>query len=96
MLADVESRSPNWLQSQKKRNGVTLENQGPHKKRPKAKKIGPKKQLPMWHQYRVELYPHFGQLSWIRDSFGNEFEFPSAFRLSRCDGRPKGIVKIIK
>lgn len=54
----------------------------------------PKKQLPMWHAYRVELYPHFGQLSGIRDRFGNELEFPSAFRLSRRDGRPRGIVKI--
>jgi hypothetical protein len=27
----------------------------------------PKKQLPMWHVYRVELYPHVGQLSGIRD-----------------------------
>lgn len=56
----------------------------------------PKKQLPMWHQYRVELYPHFGQLSGIRDKHGNELEFPSAFRLSRRDGRPRGIVKIKK
>jgi hypothetical protein len=56
----------------------------------------PKKQLPMWHQYRVELYPHFGQLSGIRDKYGNELEFPSAFRLSRRDGRPRGIVKILK
>jgi len=54
----------------------------------------PKKQLPMWHQYRVELYPHFGQLSGIRDRFGNELEFPSAFRQSRRDGTPRGIVKI--
>jgi len=54
----------------------------------------PKKQLPMWHQYRVELYPHYGQVSGIRDSFGNELEFPSAFRLSRRDGKPRGIVKI--
>lgn len=54
----------------------------------------PKKQLPMWHQYRVELYPHVGQLSGIRDRFGNELEFPAAFRLSRRDGRPRGIVKI--
>jgi hypothetical protein len=54
----------------------------------------PKKQLPMWHQYRVELYPHFGQLSGIRDKYGNELEFPSAFRLSRRDGQPKGIVKL--
>ena len=56
----------------------------------------PKQQLPMWHVYRVELYPHFGQLSGIVDKFGNELEFPSAFRLSRRDGVPRGIVKIIK
>lgn len=54
----------------------------------------PKKQLPMWHQSRVELYPHFGQLSGIRDEHGNELEFPSAFRRSRRDGKPRGIVKI--
>ncbi|MBC8871809.1 MAG: hypothetical protein H8E44_20465 [Planctomycetes bacterium] len=53
----------------------------------------PKLQLPMWHQYRVELYPHVGQLCGIRDRHGNELEFPAAFRLSR-DGKPKGIVKI--
>lgn len=56
----------------------------------------PKKQLPMWHEYRVELYPHFGQLSGIRDKYGNELEFPSAFRLSRRDGKPRGIVKLIQ
>ncbi len=54
----------------------------------------PKKQLPMWHQYRVELYPHFGQLSGIRDQFGHELEFPSAFRQSRRNGLPRGIIKI--
>lgn len=53
-----------------------------------------KKQLPMWHAYRVELYPHVGQLSGIRDRFGNELEFPSAFRQSRRDGKPRGIIKI--
>lgn len=57
----------------------------------------PKRQLPMWHQYRVELYPHFtGLLSGIRDERGNELEFPSAFRRSRRDGKPRGIVKIRK
>ena len=54
----------------------------------------PKRQLPMWHKYRVELYPHYGQLCGIRDRFGHELEFPSAFRQSSRDGRPKGIVKI--
>lgn len=54
----------------------------------------PKMQLPMWHRYRVEFYPHYGQSAGIRDRFGNELEFPSAFRISRRDGMPKGIVKI--
>jgi hypothetical protein len=54
----------------------------------------PKQQLPMWHQYRVELYPHYGQLSGIRDGHGHELEFPSAFRQSRRDGTPRGIIKI--
>ncbi len=53
-----------------------------------------KAQLPMWHQYRVELYPHVGQLSGITDSFGHELEFPAAFRRSRRSGAPRGIVKI--
>ena len=57
----------------------------------------PKRQLPMWHRYRVELYPHVAGLgfgSGIRDKYGHELEFPSAFRQSRRDGRPRGIVKI--
>lgn len=55
----------------------------------------PKRQLPMWHQYRVELYPHAPSLlSGIRDRLGNELTFPSAFRLSRRDDKPRGIVKV--
>ena len=54
----------------------------------------PKKQLPMWHQYRVELYPHCGLPSGIKDAHGNALEFPSAFRQSRRDGKPRGIIKI--
>ncbi|HLX62040.1 MAG TPA: hypothetical protein VKX17_12230 [Planctomycetota bacterium] len=54
----------------------------------------PKKQLPMWHRYRVELYPHYGQGSGIKDNFGNELEFPAAFRCSRRNGKQRGIVKI--
>lgn len=53
-----------------------------------------KRQLPMWHKYRVELYPHVGQTTGIRDRFGNELAFPAAFRLTRS-GIPKGILKII-
>lgn len=54
----------------------------------------PQRQLPMWHRYGVELYPHVGQGSGILDEFGNELEFPAAFRRSRRDGKPRGIVKI--
>lgn len=57
----------------------------------------PKKQLPMWHRYRVELYPHVPGLgfgSGIRDPQGHELEFPSAFRQSRRDGKPRGIIKL--
>jgi hypothetical protein len=56
-----------------------------------------KKQLPMWHVYRVELYPHFSGLSsGIKDKFGNELEFPSAFRQSRRDGGPRGIIRLVE
>ena len=57
----------------------------------------PKKQLPMWHRYRVELYPHvpgLGVGAGIFDQHGHELEFPSAFRQSRRDGKPRGILKI--
>jgi len=57
----------------------------------------PKKQLPMWHRYRVELYPHVAELGLgrgIRDRHGNELEFPAAFRQSRRDSTPRGIIKI--
>jgi hypothetical protein len=57
----------------------------------------PKLQLPMWHRYRVELYPHVPGLGigcGICDRHGNELEFPAAFRQSRRDGTPRGIVKL--
>ncbi len=58
----------------------------------------PKKQLPMWVRYRVELYPHITDAPWqqqtgIKDQFGHDLEFPSAFRQSRA-GVERGIVKI--
>ncbi len=55
-----------------------------------------KKQLPIWHVYRVELYPHFGQSSGIRDSHGHDLLFPSAFRLQRGTDAAKGIVQVLK
>jgi hypothetical protein len=55
----------------------------------------PKAQLPMWHRYRVELYPHCpGLLCGIRDEYNNDLEFPAAFRKSRRDGKRRGIVKL--
>jgi hypothetical protein len=51
----------------------------------------------MWHRYRVELYPHVPGLGLgigIVDKHGHEVEFPAAFRQSRRDGKPRGIVKI--
>ena len=55
----------------------------------------PKKQLPMWHFYRVEFYPHLGQGTGIKDQQGHDLRFPSAFRQSRNGFKSKGIVKII-
>ena len=52
-----------------------------------------KPQLPMWHKYRVELFLHYGQLCGIRDGYGHELTFPSAFRQSR-EFKPKGIIKL--
>jgi len=55
-----------------------------------------KMQLPMWHRYKVELYPHTGQYCGIFDEHGNEQKFPAAFRKTRDTFSPKGIIKIIK
>lgn len=55
-----------------------------------------KPQLPMWHRYKVELYPHVGQSSGIEDEYGYEQMFPAAFRKTRDTFMPKGIVKIIR
>lgn len=54
-----------------------------------------KKQLPMWHQYRVELYPHYPGLIALRDEWGNNLQFPAAFRQQRDTAIRKGIVKIV-
>lgn len=54
-----------------------------------------KKQLPMWHAYRVELYPHYDQFTGITDEYGHPLTFPAAFRKRRRDDEPKGIVKVV-
>lgn len=54
-----------------------------------------KAQLPMWHRYRVELYPHYPGLVALADKWGNDLQFPSAFRQQRDTGYRKGIVKIV-
>ena len=56
----------------------------------------PKKQLPMWHSYRVEFYPHWPGLVAGRDAQGHDLEFPSWFRKRRDNAQPKGIIQIIK
>ncbi len=56
-----------------------------------------KKQLPMWHVYRVELYPHTPLVtSGIVDEHGIDLPFPAAFRRHRPTGKRKGIVKIVR
>jgi len=55
-----------------------------------------KAQLPMWYRYRVELYPHYGQFCGIKDQYGHDLEFPSAFRQSRHGFLPKGIVRLVR
>ena len=53
-----------------------------------------KLQLPIWHAYRVELYPHYAGLIAGRDGHGNSLEFPAWFRQRRTNGQAKGIIKI--
>lgn len=68
--------------------------------RPQSRQPHPssiKRELPMWRVYRVEFYPHWdGLTSGIRDEHGNNLEFPAAFRKTRVDHAPKGIVKIVQ
>ena len=56
----------------------------------------PKLQLPMWHAYRVEFYPHTGATCGIPDEHGNDQTFPAAFRRSRTKHTPRGIVKVVR
>jgi len=56
----------------------------------------PKLQLPMWHAYRVELYPHYaGAIAGV-DEHGQPLEFPAYFRKCRRTGLPKGVVRVVR
>lgn len=67
----------------------------PASRRPAADSV--KGLVPMWHHYRVELYPNFiGAYSGILDRHGNNLPFPAAFRLSRRSQRTKGIVNLVQ
>lgn len=66
-----------------------------HRSRRKCRGF-PKLQLPMWHRYRVELYPHFPGCFAGTDELGNELEFPAWFRRRRTNGEAKGIVRIVE
>jgi uncharacterized protein DUF6932 len=56
-----------------------------------------KAQLPMWHTYRVEFYPHYEfNYSGIMDEYGHPMPFPSAFRQQRGTRKQKGIIKLIE
>src|SRR5579872_839238 len=48
------------------------------KPHPDSKKFGG--ELPMWHKYRVELYPHYPGAIAGFDKFGVPIEYPSWFR----------------
>lgn len=54
-----------------------------------------KKQLPMWHIYHIELYPHVPGLSGAPEECGNEFLFPASFHQCRRNSAPKGIIKLL-
>jgi len=51
-------------------------------------------ELPMWHIYRVELYPHHTGVFAATDEQGHPLQFPSFFRKVSGTNRPKGIIKI--
>ena len=55
-----------------------------------------KRQLPMWHKYRVELYPELWSASGIPGPNGQPMPFSAAFRQRRATYEPKGIVRLMQ
>ncbi len=67
---------------------------------------GKGKKLPMWHQYRVELFPHYGQVTTgFHDHLGVDVDYPELFRRTKvlesgggaayCGGRIHGVIKLV-
>lgn len=54
--------------------------------------------LPMWHIYRTEMFPHWAgrTVTDIKDEHGQPEKWPAAFRKTKVDRRPKGIVRVIR
>lgn len=55
----------------------------------------PKKRLPMWHEYKVELWPDYGQISVFKNLHDQPISWRSAFSRRPEDGREKGLVKLL-
>jgi hypothetical protein len=66
------------------------------------RRIDPESGIPkpqMWHEYRVEIFPHFTdhpQPTGVRDEQGANLYFPTLFRRDKETGRPKGVIQIIR
>ncbi|HUP61397.1 MAG TPA: hypothetical protein VNA69_13355 [Thermoanaerobaculia bacterium] len=77
---ELNAIEPIWTWNNKARR--------PHRESEKA-------ELPMWHKYRVDLWPQYtGSRSGLRDRFGNDLPIAAAFRISRRLNRPRGLIKL--
>ena len=51
-----------------------------------------KMHYPLWHRYRVDLFPNIGQGTGVFDDAGNERSFYSLMRWSHRVGRLRGVI----
>ncbi len=54
----------------------------------------PGRQLPLWHRYRVVLWPYSYGTMFGFDENNNLLEMSQAFRRTKANRRPKGIVRL--
>ena len=54
----------------------------------------PGRKLPMWHQYHVDLWPYAPGTMFGSDNRGRPLELSEAFRRTKNQRIPKGIVKL--